>query len=168
MTISMHSASAPAFARMLGNMLVWLDKAQAHAEARRFDSANYLGLRLAPDMLPLVKQVQIASDAAKGCMGRLAGQELPKWDDSEASLDDLRARIRKTLDYVQSFQPSQIDGSEDREVVIPLRNRDPLTFTGEAYLRHWALPNFYFHATTLYALLRHAGVDLGKGDYLGA
>jgi hypothetical protein len=168
MTISMHSASAPAFVRMLGNMLVWLDKAQAHADARRFDSANYLGLRLAPDMLPLVKQVQIASDAAKGCMGRLAGQELPKWDDSEASLDDLRARIRKTLDYVQSFQPSQIDGSEDREVVIPLRNRDPLTFTGEAYLRHWALPNFYFHATTLYALLRHAGVDLGKGDYLGA
>jgi hypothetical protein len=164
----MHSASAPAFVRMLGNMLVWLDKAQAHADARRFDSANYLGLRLAPDMLPLVKQVQIASDAAKGCMGRLAGQELPKWDDSEASLDDLRARIRKTLDYVQSFQPSQIDGSEDREVVIPLRNRDPLTFTGEAYLRHWALPNFYFHATTLYALLRHAGVDLGKGDYLGA
>ena len=81
---------------------------------------------------------------------------------------DLRARIRKTLDYVQSFQPSQIDGSEEREVVIPLRNRDPLTFTGEAYLRHWALPNFYFHATTLYALLRHAGVDLGKGDYLGA
>ena len=168
MTISMHSASAPAFARMLGNMLVWLDKEQEHAQARNFDSANYLGLRLAPDMLPLVKQVQIASDAAKGCMGRLAGQELPKWDDSEASLDDLRARIRKTLDYVQSFQPSQIDGSENREVVIPLRNRDPLTFTGEAYLRHWALPNFYFHATTLYALLRHAGVDLGKGDYLGA
>jgi uncharacterized protein len=168
MTISMHSASAPAFVRMLGNMLVWLDKAQAHAQARNFDSANYLGLRLAPDMLPLVKQVQIASDAAKGCMGRLAGQELPKWDDSEASLDDLRARIRKTLDYVQSFQPAQIDGSEEREVVIPLRNRDPLTFTGEAYLRQWALPNFYFHATTLYALLRHAGVDLGKGDYLGA
>jgi hypothetical protein len=168
MTISMHSASAPAFVRMLGNMLVWLDKAQAHAEARNFDSANYLGLRLAPDMLPLVKQVQIASDAAKGCMGRLAGQELPKWDDSEASLDDLRARVRKTLDYVQSFQPAQIDGSEEREVVIPLRNRDPLKFTGEAYLRHWALPNFYFHATTLYALLRHAGVDLGKGDYLGA
>lgn len=168
MTISMHSASAPAFVRMLGNMLVWLDKAEAHAQARNFDSANYLGLRLAPDMLPLVKQVQIASDAAKGCMGRLAGQELPKWDDSEASLADLRARIRKTLDYVQSFQPSQIDGSENREVVIPLRNRDPLTFTGEAYLRHWALPNFYFHATTLYALLRHAGVDLGKGDYLGA
>ena len=168
MTISMHSASAPAFVRMLGNMLVWLDKAEAHAQARNFDSTNYLGLRLAPDMLPLAQQVQIASDAAKGCMGRLAGQELPKWDDSEASLADLRARIRKTVDYVQSFQPSQIDGSENREVVIPLRNRDPLTFTGEAYLRHWALPNFYFHATTLYALLRHAGVDLGKVDYLGA
>lgn len=168
MTISMHSASAPAFARMLGNMLVWLDKAQAHAEQRRFDSGNYLGLRLAPDMLPLVKQVQIACDAAKGCLARLAGHEVPKWDDNEASLDDLRARIRKTLAYVQSFQPAQIDGSEAREVVIPLRNRDPLQFTGEAYLRQWALPNFYFHATTLYALLRQAGVDLGKSDYLGA
>lgn len=168
MTISMHSASAPAFARMLGNMLVWLDKAQAHAEQRRFDSGNYLGLRLAPDMLPLVKQVQIACDAAKGCMARLAGHDVPKWDDNEASLDDLRARIRKTLAYVQTFQPAQIDGSEAREVVIPLRNRDPLQFTGEAYLRQWALPNFYFHATTLYALLRQAGVELGKSDYLGA
>jgi hypothetical protein len=167
MTISMHSASAPIFTRLLGNMLVWLDKAQAHAEARRFDPNNYLGLRLAPDMLPLVKQVQIASDAAKGCMARLAGQELPKWDDTEASLDDLRARIRKTLAYVQTFQPAQIDGSEEREVVVPLRNRDPLRFTGEAYLKHWALPNFFFHATTLYALLRHAGVELGKPDYLG-
>ncbi len=167
MTISMHSASVPAFQRMLGNMLQWLDKAQDHAEARRFDPNNYLGLRLAPDMLPLLKQVQIASDTAKGCVARLAGMEIPKWDDTEASLDDLRARIRKTLDFVASVPAAQIDGSEAREVVIPLRNRDPLQFTGEAYLRHWALPNFYFHATTLYALLRHAGVELGKGDYLG-
>lgn len=167
MTISMLSASAPVFTRMLGNMLVWLDKAQAHAEARKFDPNNYLGLRLAPDMLPLVKQVQIASDAAKSCMARLAGQEVPKWDDTETSLDDLRARVRKTLNYVQSFEPAQIDGSEQRAVVVPLRNRDPLQFTGEAYLKHWALPNFFFHTTTLYALLRHAGVELGKSDYLG-
>ena len=167
MTISMYSASVPAFQRMLGNMQAWLDKAQAHAEARRFDPNNYLGLRLAPDMLPLLKQVQIASDTAKGCVARLAGHDVPRWDDTEASLDDLRARLRKTLDYVGSVPAAQIDGSEAREVVIPLRNRDPLVFTGEAYLRHWALPNFYFHATTLYALFRHAGVDLGKGDYLG-
>lgn len=168
MTISMHSASAPIFARMLGNMLVWLDKAQAHAEARKFDTANYLGLRLAPDMLPLVKQVQIASDSAKGCMGRLAGSELPKWDDTEASLDELRARIRKTLDYVNSFGSAQIDGSEAREITIPRRSGDPLKFTGEAFLKHYAMPNFYFHSTMLYALLRQAGVDLGKGDYLGS
>jgi hypothetical protein len=155
MTISMYSASAPVFIRLLGNMLTWLDKAQAHAEARKFDPNNYLGLRLAPDMLPLVKQVQIASDAAKGCLARLAGHEVPTWDDTESSIDDLRARIRKTLAYVQSFEP------------VPRRNRDPLQFTGEAYLKHWALPNFFFHATTLYALLRHAGVELGKSDYLG-
>jgi len=168
MTFSMHSASAPIFARMLGNMLVWLDKAQAHAEARKFDTANYLGLRLAPDMLPLVKQVQIASDSAKGCMGRLAGSELPKWDDTEASLDELRARIRKTLDYVNSFASAQIDGSEAREITIPRRSGDPLKFTGEAFLKHYAMPNFYFHSTMLYALLRQAGVELGKGDYLGS
>jgi len=167
MTISMHSASVPIFTRLLGNMLAWLDKAQAHAEARKFNPDNYLGLRLAPDMLPLVKQVQIASDAAKGCMARLAGQELPKWDDTEATLDDLRARIQRTRDYVQSFEPAQVDGSEEREILIPRRVGEPLQFKGEAFLKHWALPNFFFHATTLYALLRHAGVDLGKADYLG-
>lgn len=167
MTISMHTASAPVFKRMLGNMLVWLDKAQAHAEARKFDPNNYLGLRLAPDMLPLVKQVQIASDAAKGCMARLSGQEIPKWDDTEASLDDLRARIRKTIAYVDSVPAAQVDGSEAREIVIPMRTRDPLQFQGETFLKHFALPNFFFHTTMLYALLRHAGVELGKGDYLG-
>jgi hypothetical protein len=167
MPISMHSASAPIFERMLNNMLVWLDKAQAHAEARRFDASNYLGLRLAPDMLPLARQIQIASDGAKGCMARLAGVEVPKWEDTEASLDDLRARIRKTIDYVDSFAASQIDGAEQREIVITLRAGER-RMDGEYYLKHWALPNFFFHATTLYALLRHAGVELGKSDYLGA
>jgi hypothetical protein len=162
----MHSASAPIFKRMLANMLNWLDKAQAHADARKFDAANYLGLRLAPDMLPLVRQVQIASDAAKGCMARLAGVEVPKWDDQEATVDDLRGRIRRTIDYVDGFEPAQVDGSEQREVVITLRTGER-RMAGEAYLKHWALPNFFFHATTLYALLRHAGVELGKADYLG-
>jgi hypothetical protein len=167
MTLSMHSASAPVFLRMLRNMLNWLGTAEAHAQARGFDPSNFLGLRLAPDMFPLSRQVQIASDAAKGCMARLAGQQPPSWADDEATLDDLRARIRKTIDYVASFQPEQIDGSEAREVQLVKRNGDVLRFQGEEYLKHNAMPNFYFHATTLYALLRQAGVAVGKGDYLG-
>ncbi len=166
MSLSMHSASVPVFTRMLGNALVWLDKAQAHAEARKFDPANYLGLRLAPDMLPFTRQIQIASDAVKGCVARLAGVEVPKWDDNEASLDDLRARIRRTLDFVQSFTPAQIDGSEAREIVMQMRAGE-LRFNGEDYLQHFVLPNLYFHLTTTYALLRHAGVALGKKDFLG-
>lgn len=166
MTITMHSASAPIFVKMLENVLRWLDKAQAHAESRRFDSANYLGLRLAPDMLPFTKQIQIASDSAKACMARLAGEEVPKWDDNEKSLDDLRARIRKTIDYVKSVQPAQVDGSETRKVSVPVRNGEPLQFDGQAYLAHYALPNFFFHVGMTYALLRQAGVDLGKADYL--
>ena len=166
MTISMHSASAPILTRVLNAMLGWLDKAQAHAEARKFDSNNYLGLRLAPDMLPFTKQIQIACDMAKGCMARLAGQEVPKWDDNEASLDDLRARIRKTIDFLQSVPAAQIDGSEAREISIPTRAGEPLRFSGEVYLKHYATPNFYFHATTTYALLRSAGVELGKKDFL--
>ena len=117
MTISMYSASVPVLAKMLGNMLTWFDKAQAHAEARKFDPANDRGLRLAPDMLPFTKQIQIAADMAKGCMARLSGQEPPKWDDNEASLEELRARIRKTIDYVQSVPAAQVDGSEAREIV---------------------------------------------------
>jgi len=167
MSVSMHAATAPVFARMFGNMLQWFDKAEAHAKARGFDTANYLGLRLAPDMLPLVRQVQIASDGAKGCMARLAGHEVPKWDDTEATLDDLRARVRRSADFVASFAPAQIDGSEAREIVLPRRTGEPLRFTGEDFLKHYVLPNFYFHATTTYALLRQGGVELGKRDYLG-
>ena len=168
MSLTMHSASAPVFSRILGNMLAWLDKAEAHAKARKFDPNNYLGLRLAPDMLPFARQIQIASDAVKGCMARLAGQEPPKWADDEVTLADLRGRIQKTIDYVASFQPAQIDGSEDREIQLVKRNVDVLRFQGEEYLKHNAMPNFYFHVTTLYALLRQAGVAVGKGDYLGA
>jgi len=167
MGLSMHSASAPVFTRMLGNMAVWLDKAQAHAEARKFDSANYLGLRLAPDMLPLVKQVQIASDGAKGCMSRLAGQDIPKWEDNEASLDELRARIRKTIEHVQSIAAAQFEGADGREIVIPMRSGEPLRLDGESFLKQLALPNFYFHCSATYMLLRHAGVELGKADFLG-
>jgi hypothetical protein len=166
MAISMHSASAPIFLKMLDNLLVFLDKAEAHAAARNFDAANYLGLRLAPDMLPFTRQIQIASDAAKGAMARLAGVEVPKWEDNEASIADLRARIARTVDYVKGFTPAQIDGSESRPVTVPTRQGEPLRFDGETYLKHYALPNFFFHVTTAYALLRHAGVDVGKRDYL--
>lgn len=165
MGISMHSASVPVFVRNLNNMLAWLDKAEAHAKAKGFDTANYLGLRLAPDMLPFSRQIQIASDGAKACVSRLAGAEVPKWDDTESTLDELRARIRRTLEHVQGFGPARIDGSEGRAIVIPLRSGE-VRFDGQRYLEHWALPNFYFHVMTTYALLRHAGVDLGKNDFL--
>ncbi|MDP1649380.1 MAG: DUF1993 domain-containing protein [Rubrivivax sp.] len=168
MSLTMHSASVPVFVRMLGNMLAWLDRAEAHATARKFDSVNYLGLRLAPDMLPFSRQIQITSDGAKGCVARLAGVEVPKWDDTEATLAELRARVLRTIDYVQTFAAGQIDGSEEREILLPTRQGEPLRFTGESYLKHYVLPNFYFHATNTYALLRHAGVELGKRDYLGA
>ncbi|KPF50724.1 hypothetical protein IP87_02255 [beta proteobacterium AAP121] len=167
MSITMHSASAPLFLRTFAAMLVWLDKAQAHAEARKFDPNNYLTLRLAPDMLPFTRQIQIATDGVKGCMARLAGQEVPKWDDTEATLDELRARIRKAIAFVESFSAAQIDGTEDKEIVLPMRSGDPLRFTGEGYLKHFVLPNLYFHASMTYALLRQAGVEIGKRDFLG-
>ena len=167
MSLSMHSASVPVISHMLGSMLPWLDKAQAHAEARKFDSANYLGLRLAPDMLPFSKQIQIACDMAKGCVARLAGLEVPQWSDDESTLDELRARIRRTQDYVSGFTAHQIDGSDTREIVLPMRTGER-RLSGEDYLKGFVLPNVYFHATTAYALLRQAGVELGKRDFLGA
>jgi uncharacterized protein len=166
MSLSMHAVSVPVFERLLGNLLTWLDKAQAHAGSRGFDPQNYLGLRLAPDMLPLTRQIQIASDGAKGCVARLAGIEVPKWGDEEKTLDDLRERVRRTIEYVKSFEPARFEGSERREITVPTR-AEPLRFPGEDYLRFYVLPNFFFHVTTTYALLRHAGVPLGKRDYLG-
>lgn len=166
MTISMHSASVPVFTRTLGQLLTWLDKAEAHAQAKKFDPAVYLSARLAPDMLPFTKQVQIACDAAKFGVARLAGVEAPKHEDTEASLADLRERVRKTLDFIQSVPAGKIDGSDQRDVVLPRRD-GPVTLNGEFFLKHYALPNFFFHVMTTYALLRHNGVDLGKADYLG-
>ena len=166
MSITMHSASVPVFVRMLDNLGHWLDKAEAHAKARKFDTSVYLNARLAPDMLPFTKQIQIACDAAKFGVARLAGVEAPKFEDNEKDFADLRERIRKTIAYVQSVPASQIDGSEDRDVVVPRRDSS-MTMKGEVYLKHFTLPNFFFHVTTAYALLRHNGVELGKMDYLG-
>lgn len=167
MSITMYSASVPVFVSMLGNLVKWIDKAEAHAQAKKFDTSVYLATRLAPDMLPLIRQVQIACDSAKFCMARLAGVEAPKHEDNEASLADLKARIAKTLAFVRSMQADQVAGSEDRDINVPRRD-GVLVMKGEAYLKHYALPNFYFHVTTAYALLRHNGVELGKADYLGA
>ena len=168
MSISMYTASVPVFTKTLGNMQRWLDKAQAHAKARNFEPAVYLTLRLYPDMLPLPAQIRIAGDAAKGCAARLAGKEPPVFEDNETTLEQLSERIRKTLAYLDTVSAKDIDGSEEREIVIPRGNREPRRFKGEYYLKHWALPNFFFHATTLYALLRHNGVELGKADFLQA
>ena len=124
-----------------------------------------LSTRLAPDMLPFTTQVQIACDTAKFCVARLAGSEGPKFEDNETTLADLRQRVRKTIDYVQSVPAAQVDGSDDREITVP-RRAGPILMKGEMYLKHFALPNFFFHVTTVYALLRHNGVNLGKSDFL--
>jgi hypothetical protein len=166
MAITMHTASVPAFAHMLANLTVWLDKAQAHAQTKKFDPAIYLEVRLAPDMLPFKAQVQIACDTAKFAVARLAGVDAPKFEDTESSLVELQQRVRATVEFIRSVPASRFDGSEVRDVVIP-RRHDSLTVKGQAYLEHFALPNFYFHATTAYALLRHSGVELGKSDFLG-
>lgn len=166
MAISMFQASVPVFQRQLGALGKVLDKASAHFAARKVADAVLLQTRLYPDMLPLAKQVQIAADFAKSTPARLSGSDIPKYEDTEASLADLKARIDKTLAYVATFKPAQIDGSEDREITLQIAG-SPMTFKGEAFLLHFAMPNFYFHATTAYAILRHSGVEIGKRDFLG-
>jgi len=168
MSLTMHSASVPIFVRMLSNMLAWLDAAEAHAKERGFDPNAFLATRLAPDMLPFARQIQIASDAVKGCVARLAAVEPPKWADDEATLDELRARIRKTIDYAQSIPAKSFEGAETRTVTLPAGPDRTFSFDGESFLKGFALPNFFFHATMTYALLRQGGVKLGKMDYLGA
>jgi uncharacterized protein len=163
----MHSMSVPVFVKTLGNLSAILDKAAAHAEAKKIDPAVLLASRLYPDMFPLTKQVQVACDFAKGTVARLAGQEPPKYDDNETTIETLKARIAKTVDYVQGFQAAQFAGAEEREVQMKIRDQT-LTFKGLSYLAHMALPNFFFHATTAYDILRHNGVELGKRDFIGA
>ncbi len=166
MSLSMYDASAPRFAQMLRNLDAILAKAAAHAAAKKIDPAVLLGARLFPDMLPMVKQVQIATDHAKGAVARLAGAEVPRYEDTEQSLDDLRARAAKTIAFVESFSAAQLDGSEQRPIALRVGGKD-WSFTGQDYLLGFALPNFYFHLVTAYNILRHNGVEIGKGDYLG-
>lgn len=166
MPLSMHQASAPVFIQGLRGLATVLRKAAAHAEARGFDPAALLQARLYPDMFPLTRQVQICADFAKGAIARLAGEDPPAWADDEVSFDDLIARVEKTAAYVGEFATARIDGSEDRDITLVRRGVSSVV-RGQPYLLEQAMPNFYFHLTTAYAILRHNGVEVGKKDYLG-
>ena len=166
MKISMHQASAPRFAAALRNLSAILDKAQAHAEAKKLDPPVLGGLRLIADMFPLARQVQIACDTAKGAVARLAALEIPTHEDTEQTIAELKARIAKTIDFVSSVPAAKLDGSEEREVVLKMRGQD-VKFSGLQYLLGFAMPNFYFHVVTAYDILRSNGVELGKRDYIG-
>jgi hypothetical protein len=167
MAISMYQASAPRFANTLKNLSTLLDKAQAHCEARKIDPLVLTSYRLFPDMLPFTRQVMIACDTAKGAVARLAGVEIPKHEDVEKTFEELKARIARTVEFVESFKPAQIDGSEDKVIVLKMRARE-VTYAGMQYLLGFAQPNFYFHVVTAYNILRHNGVELGKADFIGA
>ncbi len=166
MSISMYQASIPVMLRSLGNLRAILVKAAAHAEAKKIEPAALLNSRLYPDMFSLVRQVQAVSDMAKSCASRLAGLEPPKFEDNETSFADLLARIDKTVAHLKTFKSEQIDGSEERAIELKTP-RGPMNFTGMPYLLYFLLPNFFFHVTTAYGILRHNGVELGKMDYLG-
>jgi hypothetical protein len=167
MKITMHTMAVDQCAHILANLAAILDKGVAYAQTKKFDPGVFVGSRLAPDMLPLSRQVQIASDMVKNGVARLAGQEAPRFEDNEQTIDELKARIAKTIDFIKSVPASAFEGSEDRDIVIPLRDQK-MEMKGLPYLRGFVLPNFYFHVTMVYALLRHNGVDLGKRDFIGA
>ena len=167
MTQLMYAASAPRFAHTLRNLDAILVKAQEYAAAKKIEPDVLLSARLFPDMFPLLKQIQIATDHAKSAVARLAGVEVPKYEDQERTFDDVHARIAKTIAYVESFRPEQFDGAATRDVALRVAGHD-LAFKGETYLHGHALPNFYFHVVTAYNILRHNGVEIGKRDYIGA
>ena len=166
MTLSMYQASVPRFVNILGNLSNILDKAQAHIDAKKIADASLTAYRLFPDMLPMTTQVQIACDAAKGVVARLAGVDIPAFEDNEATLADLKARVAKTIAFIQTITPAQIDGTEDKEIVIK-RGEKETHYKGMLFLLGHAIPNFYFHVATTYNILRHNGVEIGKRDFLG-
>ena len=167
MSLSMHAMTVGQFVPMLKNLGKILEKAEAYAAAKKIEGGVIEGLRLAPDMLSFARQIQLASDFAKNSVARLAGIEAPKYEDNEKTLEELKARVAKTIDWLQGIQAAQLEGAENRHIVIPLRTRT-LEMDGLPFLQKWALPNFYFHLTAAYALLRHVGVEIGKQDYLGS
>jgi hypothetical protein len=167
MKISMHAMSVDVFTHTLGNLSWFLEKAARSAEQRKFDPGILLAARLAPDMLPLTSQVQIAGDIAKGAVARLAGQEPPRFEDNETSIEQLRARIARTIDFLKSVPASALEGAETRDIKLPARERT-LEFKGLDFLQRWAIPNVFFHVTTASDILRHNGVELGKRDFLNS
>jgi len=167
MKISMHAMSVDVFTHTLGNLSALLEKGEAYAKQRKFEPAVLLGARLAPDMFPLTRQVQIACDIAKNSVARLAAQEPPRFADNETSFEELKARIARTVDYLKSIPPSAVADSEERDIKVTTGERT-LEFKGLEFLERWALPNVFFHATTAYAILRHNGVEIGKRDFLGS
>jgi len=166
MSLSMYAATVPPMRHMLKSLKALLVKAEAFCTARKIEPEVLLSARLFPDMLPFVRQIQIASDNAKGPAGRLAGAEVPKMEDNEKTFADLQARLDRTIAFLDTLKPEQFEGADERDIVLPLRNRT-LEFKGATYLTSFALPNFHFHVTTAYAILRHNGVEIGKQDYLG-
>lgn len=165
MKISVHAVSVDLLANSLTNLSHLLEKGHAHAVARKYDPALLLAARIAPDMFPLTRQVQIASDMSKYGVSRLAGIEAPKFEDKEQTFEELRARIARTIDFIKGIPASALEGSEDRLIKVPARDRT-LEFKGLEYLVRWVIPNALFHVTTTYAILRHAGVEVGKNDFL--
>ena len=166
MKISMYQASVPRFVNILGNLSNILDKAQAHVDAKKIDASVLPNYRLFPDMLPMKSQVQIACDTAKGVVARLAGVAIPVHEDHEVTLADLKARVGKVVAFLGTITPEQIDGTEDKEIVIKRGDKET-RYTGIQFLLGHATPNFYFHVTTTYNILRHNGVEIGKRDYIG-
>ena len=167
MSFGMYQASVPAFVTMLNSLHAILDKAERFAEERKIAPEVLLNWRLAPDMFPLTRQVQIASDMAKGAAARLAGREVPKYADDEKSFGELKARIAKTVKFIESVAAKDFDGSEDRDIVLTVGGQE-MRFKGAPYLTQFVLPNLYFHATAAYAILRRCGLEIGKRDFLGA
>ena len=167
MPLSMYDASVPAFVRMLNQLDQMLDKAAAHAEAKKIDPLVLTGARLAPDMFPLSRQIVIACDFCKGALSRLAGKDVPNWPDTETAIPELKSRIAKTLEYVKGFKAGDIDGSETRQIKIKAGTLE-MEFQGSDYLTYFVLPNLYFHSTAAYAILRHNGLELGKSDFMGS
>ena len=168
MTLSMHAASVPVFKQMLASLGDVLSKAEAHATDRKIDHNALLQARLFPDMFPLVRQVQIACDFAKSVPARLAGAEVPAYEDSEQTFAELQARIAKTLEFIEGLDVAAFDGSEQRQIVLRPGTPKERAIGGQAYLLNYGLPQFFFHVTTTYALLRHNGVEVGKKDFMGA
>jgi len=162
----MYQASVPRFVNILKNLTGILDKAQAHVDAKKIDVSVLTNYRLFPDMLPMTTQVLIACDAAKGVVARLAGIEIPAYEDNEKTLSDLKARIAKTIAFIESVTPAQIDGTEDKDIVTKRGDKET-HYKGMQFLLGHALPNFYFHITTTYNILRHNGIEIGKRDFLG-